>query len=131
MSQKVPIKSLLSRPRFKVFTHLSKQEFIDLIKKHLETNSTEYGGYANQEVAMIRVRKDKDKYAKHLEAKKLLNAFVGVVSGVKEAEEYSNLYKEHKEILITKNTKKNKPKSPHSFPQSMKRSANSRKNMSY
>ena len=62
MSQKVPIKSLLSRPRFKVFTHLSKQEFIDLIKKHLETNSTEYGGYANQEVAMIRVRKDKDKY---------------------------------------------------------------------
>ena len=34
MSQKVPIKSLLSRPRFKVFTQLSKQEFIDLIKKH-------------------------------------------------------------------------------------------------
>ncbi|MGV0924397.1 hypothetical protein [Empedobacter tilapiae] len=62
MNQKVPIKSLLSRPRFKVFTHLSKQEFIDLIKKHLENNSHEYGGYANTEVAMIRVRKDKDKY---------------------------------------------------------------------
>ncbi|WP_413532150.1 hypothetical protein [Empedobacter brevis] len=62
MSQKVPIKSLLSRPRFKVFTHLSKPEFIDLVKKHLETNSVEYGGYANQEIAMIRLRKDKDKY---------------------------------------------------------------------
>ncbi|WP_312555093.1 hypothetical protein [Empedobacter brevis] len=62
MSQKVPIKSLLSRPRFKVYTHLSKQEFIDLIKKHLTDNSHEYGGYANEEVAMIRVRKDKDKY---------------------------------------------------------------------
>ena len=45
-----------------------------------------------------KLRKDKDKYEKHLEAKKLLNAFVGAVSGVKEAEEYSNLYKEHKEI---------------------------------
>ena len=62
MSQKVPIKSLLSRPRFKVFTQLSKQEFIDLIKKHLEKNSVEYGGYANNEIAMVRVRKDKDKY---------------------------------------------------------------------
>jgi len=45
-----------------------------------------------------KLRKDKDKYAKHLEAKRLLNAFVGAVSGVKEAEEYNNLYKEHKEI---------------------------------
>lgn len=62
MSQKVPIKSLLSRPRFKVYTHLSKPEFIELIKKHLQENSQEYGGYANEEVAMIRVRKDKDKY---------------------------------------------------------------------
>lgn len=62
MSQKVPIKSLLSRPRFKVFTHLSKQEFIQLIKKHLQENTTEFGGYANVEVAMVRVRKDKDKY---------------------------------------------------------------------
>lgn len=62
MSQKVPIKSLLSRPRFKVYTHLSKQEFIELIQKHLQENSQEYGGYANKEIAMIRVRKDKDKY---------------------------------------------------------------------
>ncbi len=62
MSQKVHIKSLLSRPRFKVFTQLDKQEFIKLIKNHLEQHSTEYGGYANNEIAMIRVRKDKDKY---------------------------------------------------------------------
>lgn len=62
MSHKVRIKSLLSRPRFKVYTKLSKQEFIDLVKKHLENNSKEYGGYANQEISMIRVRKDKDKY---------------------------------------------------------------------
>ena len=62
MSQKVPIKSLLSRPRFKVYTHLSKQEFIELIKKHLQQNTSEIGGYANEEVTMVRVRKDKDKY---------------------------------------------------------------------
>lgn len=62
MNHKVPIKSLLSRPRFKVYTHLSKQEFIELIKKHLQGNIHEYGGYANKEMAMIRVRKDKDKY---------------------------------------------------------------------
>lgn len=62
MSQKVHIKSLLSRPRFKVFTKLSKDEFVHLLKTELEKNSGEFGGYVNQEVAMIRVRKDKDKY---------------------------------------------------------------------
>ncbi|WP_313384198.1 hypothetical protein [Chishuiella sp.] len=62
MTQKVPIKSLLSRPRFKVYTNLSKNEFIKLIKKYLDQNSEEYGGYVNREVAMIRVRKGKDKY---------------------------------------------------------------------
>lgn len=62
MSQRVRIKSFLPRPRFKVYTKLTKQQFIDLIKTQLEEHSHEFGGYANQEIAMIRVRKDKDKY---------------------------------------------------------------------
>jgi len=62
MSQRVRIKSFLPRPRFKVYTKLSKQEFIDLIKQQLEENNQEFGGYANQEIAMIRLRKDKEKY---------------------------------------------------------------------
>lgn len=62
MSQKIRIKSLLSRPRFKVYTKLNKQQFIALVKKHLDLNNQEFGGYCNKEVAMIRVRKDKDKY---------------------------------------------------------------------
>lgn len=56
MKNKVPIKTLRSRPRFKVYTKMSKEEFIALIQKHLEIHKSQMGGYANKEVAMIRLR---------------------------------------------------------------------------
>ena len=62
MNNKVRIKKLLSRPRFKVFTKASKDELIAAIKKQLALQSKEIGGYANKEFAMVRLRKDKDKY---------------------------------------------------------------------
>lgn len=62
MENKVRIKSFRSRPRFKVYTKASKIELIKNIKKHLALNNKEIGGYANQEFAMVRLRKDKNKY---------------------------------------------------------------------
>ena len=54
MNNKVRIKKLLSRPRFKVFTKASKEELITAIKKQLALQSKEFGGYANKEFAMIK-----------------------------------------------------------------------------
>lgn len=62
MENKIRIKKLRSRPRFKVYTKATKNELITLIKKHLESKTKTVGGYANQEFAMVRLRKDKDKY---------------------------------------------------------------------
>lgn len=62
MRNKVRIKTFRSRPRFKVYTHASTKELIELIKKHLQLNKHQIGGYANKEFAMVRLRKDKDKY---------------------------------------------------------------------
>ncbi|MBQ0148803.1 MAG: hypothetical protein KBS93_10290 [Flavobacteriaceae bacterium] len=62
MDNKIRIKSLRSRPRFKVYTKASKEELITLIQKHLQISSHTIGGYANKEFAMVRLRKEKDKY---------------------------------------------------------------------
>lgn len=62
MTNKVRIKKLRSRPRFKVYTKASKQDLIDAIKNQLEIKSHDFGGYANKEFAMVRLRKDKNKY---------------------------------------------------------------------
>lgn len=62
MKNKVRIKTLRSRPRFKVYTKATKEDLIILIKKHLELNKKILGGYANQEFAMVRLREDKGKY---------------------------------------------------------------------
>ena len=62
MENKIRIKTLQSRPRFKVYTKASKIELIKTIKNHLALNNKEIGGYANQEFAMVRLRKDKQKY---------------------------------------------------------------------
>lgn len=62
MENKIRIKTLRSRPRFKVYTKASKEELIALIQKHLKIAHTTIGGYANREFAMVRLRKEKEKY---------------------------------------------------------------------
>lgn len=62
MKDKVQIKKIRSRPRFKVYTKASKAQLIAVIKKHLDERKKEVGGYANQEFAMVRLRQDKQKY---------------------------------------------------------------------
>ena len=62
MDNKIRIKKLRSRPRFKVYTYATKSQLIFTIKKHLALKNKEIGGYANNEFAMMRLRKDKTKY---------------------------------------------------------------------
>ncbi|MBS7334433.1 MAG: hypothetical protein KIG88_12660 [Weeksellaceae bacterium] len=62
MENKVRIKTLKSRPRFKVYTKASKTELINTIKNQLAIHNKEIGGYANQEFAMVRLRREKEKY---------------------------------------------------------------------
>ena len=62
MENKVRIKKLRSRPRFKVYTRASKERLIEVIQKHLKERTKTVGGYANKEFAMVRLRKDKTKY---------------------------------------------------------------------
>lgn len=62
MKNKVRIKKIRSRPRFKVYTKATKEQLIDVIKKNLEKNTKIVGGYANKEFAMVRLRKDKEKF---------------------------------------------------------------------
>lgn len=64
MKHKVPIKTLRSRPRFKVYTLKTKEKFISKIQKHLARHEGKLDGYANGEVAMIRVVTDQDQYWK-------------------------------------------------------------------
>lgn len=61
MAHKVHIKSIRSRPRFKVYSTRKKEEIEDLIRKHLNANK-DLGGYCNHLQAMVRVRKEKTKY---------------------------------------------------------------------
>ncbi|WP_068598339.1 hypothetical protein ACF3NR_10325 [Vaginella massiliensis] len=60
-NHKVHIKSIRSRPRFKVFSTRSKKVVEELIRKHLAFNP-DLGGYCNDLQAIIRVRKEKNKY---------------------------------------------------------------------
>jgi len=62
MKEKVRITMLRSRPRFKVYTKASKERLIQTIKELLKNHSDQFGGYANKEFAMVRLKKDKDKY---------------------------------------------------------------------
>ncbi len=61
MKDRVHIKSIRSRPRFKVYSTRSKENVEELIRKHLDLNHS-LGGYCNTLQAMIRVRKEKTKY---------------------------------------------------------------------
>ena len=62
MENKIRIKTLRSRPRFKVYTKATKEELITLIQKHLKISNKIIGGYANREFAMVRLRQEKEKY---------------------------------------------------------------------
>lgn len=53
-----------NRPRFKMLTHLTKEEYAENLKKYLENHKDEFRGNINKEVATITVFTEDDNYWK-------------------------------------------------------------------
>lgn len=56
------INSLWSRPRFKFVVNATPEEVMQIFEKYFSTHNKMFGGYVNKEIAIIRLRKDKEKY---------------------------------------------------------------------
>jgi hypothetical protein len=58
------IDKIRTRPRFKMFTHLTKEEYAENLKKYLADHKDEFAGNINKEVATIWVETEYDNYWK-------------------------------------------------------------------
>ncbi|MDP9960785.1 hypothetical protein [Chryseobacterium lathyri] len=58
------IDKIRTRPRFKMFTHLTKEEYEENLKKYLADHQDEFSGNINKEVATIYVKTEYDNYWK-------------------------------------------------------------------
>ncbi|SFN23670.1 hypothetical protein SAMN05421594_1730 [Chryseobacterium oleae] len=58
------IDKIRTRPRFKMFTHLTKEEYAENLKKYLADHKDEFSGNINKEVATIWVETKYDNYSK-------------------------------------------------------------------
>lgn len=62
MSREIDILSIHNRPRFKIRTRLSKEQFNNKLRKQFQLQNKVLGGYIGEEYSVIRLRKDKEKY---------------------------------------------------------------------
>lgn len=58
------IDSIRSRPRFKIFTDISRENYTEQLKQFLEEKSENYSGNINNEAAIINVKTDNNSYWK-------------------------------------------------------------------
>lgn len=58
------IDRIRTRPRFKMFTHLTKEQYAENLKKYLHEHHDEFSGNINHEVATICVETEYDNYWK-------------------------------------------------------------------
>lgn len=58
------IDKIRTRPRFKMFTHLTKEQYAENLKKYLADHKDEFSGNINREVATIYVETKYDNYWK-------------------------------------------------------------------
>ncbi|MEI3792068.1 MULTISPECIES: hypothetical protein [unclassified Chryseobacterium] len=58
------IDKIRTRPRFKMFTHLTKEEYAENLKKYLADHKNEFSGNINKEMATICVETEYDNYWK-------------------------------------------------------------------
>lgn len=63
-TEETTLDKIRNRPRFKMYTHLSKEEYAENLKKYLAEHSNEFSGNVNQEVATISVITKDDHYWK-------------------------------------------------------------------
>lgn len=62
MSREIDIKSIRSRPRFKLKTALTRAEFTERLRRQFQLQNKVLGGYVGEELSVIRMRRDKQKY---------------------------------------------------------------------
>lgn len=62
MKNEIEINAIRSRPRFKVVAKMTPEEFSGKLKIHFKNHNKTLGGYVNKEVAIIRLRQDREKY---------------------------------------------------------------------
>lgn len=62
MKREIVIQAIRSRPRFKVKTRMTRDQFVEKLKNHMENHNQVIFGYANIEVAEIQLYKDCEKF---------------------------------------------------------------------
>ncbi|KMQ69275.1 hypothetical protein ACM39_04055 [Chryseobacterium sp. FH2] len=63
-TEETTLDKIRTRPRFKMFTHLTKEEYAENLKKYLAEHGDEFSGNVNKEVATISVKTVYDNYWK-------------------------------------------------------------------
>jgi len=62
MKHELAINAIRSRPRFRVTAKMTVREFSGKMKRHLNNHKKVLGGYVNEEVGLIYVRRDSEKF---------------------------------------------------------------------
>lgn len=63
-TQESTLDKIRNRPRFKMYTHLSKEAYAENLKKYLENHKDEFWGNINQEMATISVKTENNHFWK-------------------------------------------------------------------
>ncbi|SDI20583.1 hypothetical protein SAMN05421846_10532 [Chryseobacterium taeanense] len=63
-TEETTLDKIRTRPRFKMFTHLTKEEYAENLKKYLAAHKDEFSGNINKEVATICVETKDEGYWK-------------------------------------------------------------------
>src|SRR5690625_2617546 len=62
MKNEIAIQAIRSRPRFRVKTKMTRTEFVNRLKSHMENHKQVIFGFANNEMAELQLYKDSEKY---------------------------------------------------------------------
>lgn len=62
MKQQIQINAIRSRPRFKVTTTMTMEEFTEKLRAHFKAHNKILGGYVTLQYSVIRLRQSKNKY---------------------------------------------------------------------
>lgn len=62
MNQEIAIASIRSRPRFKIQTQMSPEEFNAKLKTHFQNHNKVLSGFVNSQESVIRLRKNSEKF---------------------------------------------------------------------
>lgn len=82
-TKETTLDKIRNRPRFKMYTHLSKESYAENLKKYLTEHRDEFTGNVNKEVATISVKTSDDNYWKPcLALRTELDEEITVIRGV-------------------------------------------------